>query len=186
MDMKLTKRLTLLTLTSTICGLMACGDTVPSFDVENVEGMVPVYASDLLIEQEEPRSIDNPGKILSYGSYLLINDVGAGIHVVNNTDPANPESLFFVSIPENNDLTIYNDVLYADNGADLVGLSFTETGFEEVSRVKYVFAEEGSPGQEYPPQNDVYFECVDQDKGEVVGWIKGTIAKPDCYKSSEL
>lgn len=72
-----------------------------------------------------PREIQTPGKILTYGNYLLISDNKQGIHVVNNSDPANPVKVSFINIPGNVDLNISQNILYADSYMDLLAIDIS-------------------------------------------------------------
>lgn len=69
---------------------------------------------------QEPAEMQNPGKIYLYGSLILISEIGEGIHVVDNSNPASPETVAFINIPGNADMAIRNDILYADSYIDLV------------------------------------------------------------------
>ena len=53
------------------------------------------------IKAESPRDLKAPGKIYALGNYLFINEKQEGIHVIDNTDPANPQKITFWSIPGN-------------------------------------------------------------------------------------
>ncbi|MEM6830222.1 MAG: hypothetical protein AAF551_06875, partial [Bacteroidota bacterium] len=153
-----------------------------SFDSEQAVGLRPVYEEDLMIERQEATEINAPGKILSYGNLLLVNDFNRGIHVVDNSDPSNPQNLFLIKIPLNTDMAVSQNLLYVDNGPDLVGLSVTPTEIKVISRIEGVFLEKVS-GQDYPPGNDIYFECVDKSRGAVVSWKEEVIQDPGCYKN---
>lgn len=168
-----------------ICVCSSCNTSgVPSFNVSNIEGMIPVYEFDLAIAKNEPQEIINRGKIISYSHYILVTDVGSGIHVINNEDPSSPKNQFFISIKENTDMVIKNDILFVDNGPHLIGLDFLKDQLQIVSTVENVFLSKGF--EKYPVQNNVYYQCPDPSKGEVLAWKKGIIENPDCYKRSEL
>ncbi len=67
------------------------------------------------IEVLSPKSLTNPGKIYTYGSTLFINELNAGIHVINNSNPQNPVPLKFIKILGNVDIAVKDNILYADN-----------------------------------------------------------------------
>ncbi len=164
--------------------LNACEDEdgLPNFNIEEIEGLSPIYESDLEIEKQEASEIVNPGRIISYGNILLVNDSNRGVHVVDNSDPSNPQKLFFIDIPFNTDMSVRNDLLYVDNGPDLVVLRVSQDSLEVVSRIESVFFDQVEI-QEYPPEQNVYYQCPDESKGRVIGWKRALIAEPDCYKS---
>lgn len=183
--MKKVKGIALILILVIIGSLSAClDDGIPSFDVSNIEGMIPIYETDLLIEKISSQPTKKLGKVIAYEDFILIIDVGSGIHVVDNSDKEQPEKLFFYSITENNDMIIKDGILYIDNGPDLVGIDFLKDQLTIASTLKNVFLSEGF--ENYPSQNNVYYQCPDPKKGKVVGWKKSILEDPDCYKKAEL
>ncbi|CAE7944106.1 unnamed protein product [Symbiodinium sp. KB8] len=151
--------------------LMGCYvEPVPTFDTGAIEGMKPVYEEDLVIQKAQSRTLINPGKILTYGPFLLVTERAQGIHVYDNSDPANPVNLFFVDVMANNDITIRNGLLYLDNGPDLVALKVTADTLIEVSRARSLFETELTDVSEFPAENNVYYECPDEEKGSHTGF----------------
>jgi hypothetical protein len=145
------------------------------------QGYRPVYITraDLeKIETQPARAMENPGKIYTKGSYLFVNERFEGIHIINNSNPSTPVKISFIKIPGNVDLAAKGDLLYVDNGADLVTLNISNpNSVFLVSRVKKAF-----PNQEFPPFTNTYFECVDESKGIVVGWELTDLQDPQCYR----
>ncbi len=72
------------------------------------------------ISTETSRTLNNPGKIYAYKEYLFINELEKGVHVINNSDPANPNNIGFIAIPGNVDVAVKDGYMYADNYMDLV------------------------------------------------------------------
>lgn len=104
------------------------------------------------------RKIKKAGKIYRKGTLLFINEKFEGVHVYNNADPANPIALGFITIPGNVDISIKNDIIYADNSVDLVSLRYTNNEIVELHRERNVFPEivapdMGSIPDEYLPEN---------------------------------
>ncbi len=153
---------------------------IPNFDIDEIEGFAPVYSDStkLVISKEPARQIGIAGKIYSYGSILVVNERNKGFHVFDNSNPENPQNLFFISVPGNNDVAIKNGVVYADNYSDLVALEITSDTVRVLKRVENAI----QFLNEYPPQGDSYFECIDPAKGIVVGWQRRTLSKPQCYR----
>lgn len=145
------------------------------------QGYQPVYLTRAELENIETlpaRAMINPGKIYTFGNYLFVNERFEGIHIINNADPAAPEKLSFVKIPGNVDLAVKGNLLYADNGTDLVTLNINDlNNITVVSRIKDTF-----PNQPFPPFTNTYFECVDDSKGIVVGWELADLQDPQCYR----
>ena len=92
------------------------------------------------IGPEEPRTLENPGKIYSYGRYLFINEPNEGIHIYDNADPAQPQAISFLPIPGNVDLAVQNGLLYADSYVDLVVFDLADPAQPQmVGRTESVF-----------------------------------------------
>ena len=77
------------------------------------------------IKSNAPRNIQNPGKIYIKGNYIFLNEVDKGIHVINNSDPANPVKLAFIDLPGNVDIAVKENTLYADFYTDLVAMDIS-------------------------------------------------------------
>ncbi len=90
----------------------------------------PIFKSAAEIRQditiESPRALLKPGKIYFYQNYILLNEKLEGIHVIDNSDPANPIKISFIGIPGNVDMAVKNNVLYADNFIDLLAIDISE------------------------------------------------------------
>ncbi len=163
--------------------LMGCYvEPVPTFDTGAIEGMKPVYEEDLTIQKTQSRALINPGKILSYGPLLLVTERQEGIHIYDNSDPANPVNLFFLDVLANNDITIRNGLLYLDNGPDLVALKVSTDTLIEVSRIRSLMDTAQPDVSEFPAENNVYYECPDSEKGPVIYWRTATLFDPKCFK----
>ncbi len=86
------------------------------------------------------RALESPGKIFYYKGYLLINEMNKGIHVIDNNNPHSPVNIGFIDLPGTLDMAVNNDILYADNYLDLVGIDISNpTAPVEVSRINDVF-----------------------------------------------
>ena len=157
----------------------ACSYEPDSSEMQNVTGYIPVYgevnASEILMAPA--RNVEDPGKIYVYGKYLLVNEKKAGIHVFDNSDPAQPMNLGFVSILGNTDMAIKDDILYADHLGNLVALSIGDfSSLEEKGRLPLRNWHLG-----VPPPAGFYFQCIDPDKGLVVFWKRTQLQNPQCY-----
>lgn len=115
-----------------------------------------------------PQTIKDYGKIYIKDSLLFVNEKYEGIHIVDNSDPSNPENLGFIVIPGNIDISIINNIIYADNAVDLVAIKYSTNGVEVVDRNREVFPEIGVPdGGSYSynaisdrPENSVIVKWV--------------------------
>jgi hypothetical protein len=87
-----------------------------------------------------PRPLVKPGKIFTYGNFLLISEYLEGIHIYDNSSPANTVSLGFLAIPGNVDLAFNGQYLYADAYTDLLTIKFSSPAdFSLVNRREGVF-----------------------------------------------
>lgn len=145
----------------------------------DTEGYRPIYGSQELkeIQLVNARQVKNPGKIYTYKSFLLVNEIQEGIHVFDNVDPQNPKPIGFIQIMGNSDMAIKEDVLYADHMGNLVAL--TIDNFNSVVKAGSLPLENWHLG--IPPPAGSYFECIDQSKGIVIKWANTELKNPGCY-----
>lgn len=156
-------------------------DYTPSFDQEEVLGFAPVYASaeEMEIALLPPQDLVNPGKIYTYGDYLLVNERMAGIHIIDNSDPENPVNLHFLRIAGNIDMVLKGNFIYADQTGSLLTIDVSNTAeVKLVNKINNVFNAEYA----FPEARGVYFECVDASKGTVVAWEQKILNNPKCYR----
>ena len=89
---------------------------------------------------EAPKPILNVGKIYAYQNYIFINEKFKGVHVINNSNPSSPQVVAFINIPGNEDISIKDDVLYADSAIDLVVFNISDiSAITEIERLEDVF-----------------------------------------------
>lgn len=84
----------------------------------------PVYKTKAEVRQgiksNNSQPLSTTGKLYMYGSYVFMNEVDKGIHVIDNSNPASPRNIAFIDIPGNRDLAVNGNYLYADLYTDLV------------------------------------------------------------------
>ncbi|MDN5200740.1 hypothetical protein QQ008_05195 [Fulvivirgaceae bacterium BMA10] len=165
-----------------IAGCVTEDDTFRPEKVGEVQGLRPIYDSESalkMIQVEPPRKLTNPGKIYVKGQFLYINELRKGIHVINNIDPRSPEPIAFINIPGNVDMAVKQNVLYVDNHRDLVAIELSNG--DEIKILKRI--KDALPANDlFPPQRNIYFECVDESKGVVIGWEEAILNNPKCYR----
>ncbi|WP_093825094.1 LVIVD repeat-containing protein [Spirosoma endophyticum] len=141
----------------------------------------PVYATSADVRNVQtlaPQPLRNIGKIYAKDNYLFVNEVGSGIHIVDNRNPESPVKLAFISIPGNHELSIKDSTLYADNILDLVALNIADPrNVRLVKRIENAFERSA-----YPLATNVRFECPDPAQGIVIRWEKASIENPQCYR----
>lgn len=77
------------------------------------------------IKSNAPKEIKAPGKFFVLGNYIYLNDINRGIHIIDNSNPANPVNKAFIDIPGNVDIAVKGNILYADLYTDLVALDIS-------------------------------------------------------------
>lgn len=104
----------------------------------------PVYKDTDAIRKEfaieAPKALANPGKIYYYNQHIFISEPSEGIHIIDNTDPANPTPVNFIKIPGTKDMAVKNGRLYADNYIDLLTIDISDLSDPTLtSRTENVF-----------------------------------------------
>ena len=162
MDMK--RLLFLLTVLGLALG--ACEDKRLQTYLANVPQYLSYEDLRSSFEVTGEHALEKPGKIYFQDNFMYINEYQKGIHVVDLSDPANPAIKAFINIPGNVDLSIRNDVLYAESFVDLVLIDVSDPAQPVfIKRIEDLF--------EYviPPYNfDYPLDEVDQDKGVITGF----------------
>lgn len=122
--------------------LASCSDTCE--EVRNLVYYEPVYSTPAQIKaavaHQVPQEMSQIGKIYFKDGYLFINEIGEGIHIIDNRNPASPKNLSFLKIPGNYDLAIRGNTLYADSYIDLVAFDISDLAtIKEVNRIEGLF-----------------------------------------------
>jgi hypothetical protein len=138
---------------------------------------VPVYMSfndfRSSFDKSEPIEISQPGKIYFKDDYLFVNEVGKGIHVIDNSDPSNPEKIAFYEIMGNVDMAIKGNILFADSYIDLVAIDITDINNPvETGRLENIFPEVVPEGDTWYP-----YAMVDKSKGVIIDWEVKTVTE---------
>ena len=120
---------------------------------------------------QESREIEKQAKICFYEDYLYISEPEVGIHIIDNSDPSNPQNIGFIELLGNADLAIRNNQLYADSYIDLVWFDISDPKSPSFAgRLESIFPE-AIP----TTQNDfgIDYEMTYNEKQEdavVIGW----------------
>jgi hypothetical protein len=115
-----------------------------SFDFDKTEPYTPVFMSRETLEisvkyVSGARDMIQTGKIYYCAPYIYVNERYKGVHVINNTDPANPVNEGFILAPGCIDMAVKENILYLDNAVDLV--SFDLDARQVTKRIRNVFCE---------------------------------------------
>jgi hypothetical protein len=120
------------------------------------------------------REMVQPGKIFIKGDTIFINEKYKGIHVIDNSNPENPKNIGFIIIPGCMDISMKNQVLYADNSVDLIAINLSKglNRLNVTERLRETFPELT------PPDNRVlqsqYLKGNRPANTLIVGWEKIT------------
>jgi hypothetical protein len=130
------------------------------------------------IKSSSPRPIERPGKIYIRGSYIFLNDIDKGIHVIDNSNPASPVVTAFINIPGNMDMAVQGNTLYADLYTDLVALDIANPEHVILKKlVEGVFSHRYFGGSLVPDSTKVIAAWEKKDttikeKHQVDEWLK--------------
>ncbi len=141
---KLPYLLAFLTVLFTVSCSDTCQRTVSYINYEPIFTTTEEVRSELNYSTTA-REINNPGRLYFKDGYMYINEIGEGIHVVNNINPQFPVTIGFINIPGNFDLAAKGNYLYVDSYIDLVVLDISNPlDIALVSRVESAFADYGT------------------------------------------
>jgi hypothetical protein len=146
----------------------SCEDKI--IESQTYKANVPEYMSydDLRssVKMTESTQLCHPGKMYFKDNYIFINEQQKGVHVYDNSNPASPVNLTFIEIPGNVDISIFNDILYADSYVDLVAIDISDiNNVTEIYRSENIF-EYTIPAFDF----DYPVSDVEEQKGVVLGW----------------
>ena len=168
----------------------------PSYANEGYFIKTSLKKTDLgLLKLENPRVLENPSDMFVDGKYLYIAEYAKGIQIYSHPESAQPQPLYFISIPAIRKFSIKDGHIICDNGNDLI--AFRISGFDKLElfpgKEDSVLAVSSNFGlinrkadlfsfPNYPIERNVYFECPDS-VDFVVEWEKKVIDKKlNCYR----
>lgn len=115
-----------------------------------------------------PKEIKESGKIYSYKNLVFVNDKNKGVHIIDNRNPENPKKTSYINIPGNVDISVKNDLLYANSFVDLV--VFDISNFEKIEKVTVL--ENVLPFNYSIPQGvQVNWQALNRVNGFPVDWV---------------
>ncbi len=152
-----------------------------------VWGYKPVFTIDtalLRVQSEPPRPMKNAGKIYVKGNLIFQNDVGYGIHVIDNSIPSQARPIGFIKVNGSSEISIKDNNMYVNSYNTLVVLDVSD--WQNVSVVKRIpdAFQQGlfAAGSMYyyipPPEHGVYYDCtlLDYQPGKLQsGWVRDSV-----------
>lgn len=151
-----------------------------------VLGYKPVFSDDsslLFVKALGPQPVKFPAKIYVKGNLIFQNDLGSGIHVIDNATPSSPNRIGFIQLRGNSEMSIKGNYLYANSFADLVIIDVTNwQNPTEVKRIRNAFSQGSSVQYFIPlPEHNVYYDCRYSYYGKIqTGWLKDSVEQY-CY-----
>ena len=161
----------------------SCGNGPELPETGEVQGMRPIYfaTEDIReIHSLPAQPIEELGKIYYKDEQIYVTERARGVHIIDNTDPANPERIRFLSIPGVNDVNIKNSILYADNVSDLVAIDISD--LENIMVTKRIENAYRLNETNFPEGFSGFFECVDPSRGTIIGWESALLVNPQCQR----
>lgn len=83
-----------------------------------------------------PKEIKNLGKIYTYKNYIFIGEPNFGVHIIDNSNPKDPKNKAFIRIPFNENISIKDDIMYADNLGDILAIDISN--LEQINITKKI------------------------------------------------
>lgn len=163
--------------------LFSCIEPVNVEPIGPVTGLRPVYVeaqTAKIISVTGPQPIVRLGKIYYKDETIFVNESNMGVHVIDNADPTNPVKVKFINIPGCNDIAIKGNIMYADNVGDLLAIDISD--FDNPEIVKRLPNAQSISNGAFPELYQGWFECVDEDRGVVVGWEEAMLEDPKCWR----
>jgi hypothetical protein len=154
----------------------ACKEQDPLYDGLGKQPVYMSYEELTDIRNEEIQPVINSGPVFLRDPYLFMVEKKQGIHVFQISNSSDPQPVTFLKIPGVNDFTLTGDLLYADNGPNLVTINISDImNIQVVSIQTDMF----KPIL-FPPDYEGFFECADPSKGFVSGWKDAFITNAAC------
>jgi hypothetical protein len=156
----------------------------PIFDYsKKVMGWKPVYGADSTYKKlryfNTARAMTQAGKIYIFGNAIFQNDLGKGIHIIDNSTPANAHRVAFIELGGNTDIAIKGNFLYANNYTDMVVIDITNINAPvEVKRFKNTFITNDAlrPYVWQAPKDTGYYECPRYyNDSIIINWVKDSV-----------
>src|SRR5665647_1200526 len=154
-------------------GLTSCQDQVTETVTYKINE--PIFMSTETFRNSvkvtgELRKISTIGKMCFYNGYLYISEPESGIHIIDNRDPANPQTVGFIELMGNADLAIRDNKLYADSYIDLVWFDISNPGQPELKGRLYSIFPTALPIVNNNYGIDYAQSYGSSTKGIIVGW----------------
>ncbi len=117
----------------------------------------------------DAREIESPGKLWIYNDIILLIEQYKGIHIIDNSNPANSKTIAFIQIDGCTDMAMKDNILYANNAVDMIGIKPNQdfSDFTVVARNRNMLPVIPSP----EPWGDSYFYKKLPANTVIVRWV---------------
>ena len=101
---------------------ISCDKDDDNTEIVTVAVPITVKKADLRAQVDvvAPRAIDESGKFYFYKDYIFVNDSAKGVHIIDNSQPENPQKIAYLKVPGTYDMEVKGNILYVDSYTDLV------------------------------------------------------------------
>jgi hypothetical protein len=128
--------------------LLVSSEVSPFYGYDRYDGYEPVFMEHDELKNsvkfiEGKREMSNPGKLWMAGTKIYVVERYKGVHIVDNTDPANPVQTGFIVVPGCMDVAVKDNIIYLDNATDLVAFDLDSKAVTE--RIEDYFPEPSAP-----------------------------------------
>ncbi|MCY7350834.1 MAG: hypothetical protein LH606_09210 [Cytophagaceae bacterium] len=162
-------------------GLVGCRDNCQQTVTYRTQRQFFISSADLRsgIKTLDAQVMEKPGKLYVRGTYLFINELKKGIHLIDNANPSAPREVSFLAIPGNTDMAVRGNVLYADSYIDLLAFDISDPlNARLLKRVENAFPSGSVDGLHW--QFDQFRQQVVDTRWETVTEVRDT----DCENSN--
>ncbi len=165
-----------------LISLTACKDKF----TKTFQANVPIYQNyedwrAQTIKFMAPTGIKNPGKIWIKDQYLFINEPFVGVHVFDNSTPANPVNLGFLPVLSTLDIAVHNSILYVDSYTDILTFDISNPhNIEFLCRTTDVFNNNKAQSS-LGYNHDLPATNINPDLGVIIGWEQQEVTEEIYY-----
>ncbi len=157
------------------------------YGYNKIYGWKPVYGSAATYKKMSysatPAAVQSPGKISVQGSIIYQNEINRGIHLIDNSNPANARRKAFISLPGNTEMAVKGNYMYANNFDDIVVIDISQSTPVVIKRLPAMFSS-NTGGSGYPwlaPPESGYYDCPRMGNDSVViSWVRDSVYA-NCY-----
>ena len=174
------------------CLLTSCWTKKYPTDYDNVKKWAwkPVYGANVAYKKltwhNSARPVLKAGKIYVFGTRIFQSDVGAGIHVIDNSDPEHAKRVAFIEIPGCSEIAIKGNSLFTNNYMDVIEIDISNASAPvEKARIRNAFNGIDTQLAYYwqAPSETGYYQCPEPYPDSlVIRWEMDSVFA-NCYKN---